>query len=121
MRSMSSMRRNARRKVRSAWRTAQSAWPMARGGLYNLPFLASRYALCALPYVGVLLFGLSQPAQAQVATANNPHGKIKIPCNDCHSTKGWSPLRLDLKFRHEQTGFALEGQHAAVECKKCHA
>jgi hypothetical protein len=61
------------------------------------------------------------PAPAQVATANNPHGKIKIPCNDCHSTKGWSPLRLDIKFRHEQTGFALEGQHAAVECKKCHA
>lgn len=59
--------------------------------------------------------------QAQVATANNPHGKIKIACGDCHSTKGWSPLRLDLKFKHEQTGFALEGQHRGVACKQCHA
>jgi hypothetical protein len=58
---------------------------------------------------------------AQIATVNHPHGKIKIACSDCHTTKGWSPLRLDLKFKHETTSFALQGQHASVECRKCHA
>jgi hypothetical protein len=64
---------------------------------------------------------LASTAEAQIATINHPHGNIKIPCSDCHSTKAWKPLRLDLKFKHENTGFALEGQHAAVECKQCHA
>jgi hypothetical protein len=72
----------------------------------------------------VLQLLLSEPfhtANAQIATTNHPHGNIKIPCSDCHSTKGWSPLRLDLKFKHEKTGFVLEGQHAVVQCKQCHA
>jgi len=60
-------------------------------------------------------------AEAQIATTNNPHGKIKIACGDCHTTKGWSPLRADSKFKHEKTGFALEGQHALIQCKPCHA
>lgn len=61
------------------------------------------------------------PAFAQIATTNNPHGKIKNACSDCHTTKGWSPLRLDINFKHDQTGFALAGQHAVVQCKDCHA
>ncbi|MDZ7291448.1 MAG: hypothetical protein ONB44_07600 [candidate division KSB1 bacterium] len=60
-------------------------------------------------------------AEAQIATTNNPHGAIKIACSNCHTTKGWSPLRPDIKFKHEETGFVLEGQHALVECKQCHA
>lgn len=62
-----------------------------------------------------------KPAIAQKNRSNNPHGNIEIACNDCHTTRGWSPLRLELKFKHEQTGFALAGQHAAVECRHCHA
>jgi len=58
---------------------------------------------------------------AQIATVNHPHGNIKIPCSDCHSTKAWKPLRLDIKFQHEKTGFVLQGQHALVDCKRCHA
>lgn len=64
---------------------------------------------------------MQQEANAQLVTTNHPHGNIKIACSDCHTTKGWSPLRVDVKFKHEKTGFALEGQHAAVDCKKCHA
>ncbi|MEK7727301.1 MAG: cytochrome c3 family protein [candidate division KSB1 bacterium] len=97
---MSSLKRRAWGKAQRAWRT---------------PFTMHR-ALCAL-----LFFGLFETGQTQVATVNHPHGNIKIPCGDCHTTKGWSPLRQDLKFRHEQTSFGLEGQHASVACKQCHA
>jgi len=76
--------------------------------------LASRWLLLA----GL---GLGLDAGAQVATVNQPHGKINIPCSDCHTSKAWSPLRLDLKFKHETTGFALLGQHASLNCKSCHA
>ena len=83
----------------------------------RLSFTILRFTL----YILLWLFLFSnEPAQAQIATVNHPHGKIKIACGDCHTTKGWSPLRLDLKFKHEQTGFALEGQHASVACKQCH-
>ncbi|RIK69523.1 hypothetical protein DCC62_23775, partial [candidate division KSB1 bacterium] len=71
-------------------------------------------------YVVFLSLNFAGPAHAQVATIKHPHGNIKIPCNACHTTKGWSPLLQELKFKHEATGFALEGQHAAVDCKKCH-
>ncbi|MDZ7266834.1 MAG: hypothetical protein ONB48_06380 [candidate division KSB1 bacterium] len=65
--------------------------------------------------------GLGLEAGAQVATVNQPHGKINLPCSDCHTARAWSPLRLDLKFKHETTGFALAGQHATVDCKRCHS
>jgi predicted CXXCH cytochrome family protein len=93
------------------------------GCLYPLVKFEShvKSKLLKWPLWGVFVLLLFCQAKAQIATANNPHGKIKIACNDCHTTKGWSPLRLDLKFKHEKTGFALEGQHAVVECKQCHA
>ena len=96
---MSSLKRGACSMGRGAWRLN----------------LATLNALCS-----VLLLVWFETALAQVATVNHPHGNIKISCSDCHTTKGWSPLRQDLKFRHEQTGFALEGQHASVNCKQCH-
>ncbi len=38
-------------------------------------------------------------------------------CIACHSTAGWSPVQ----FNHDKTGFALNGRHAKVSCKGCHA
>lgn len=38
-------------------------------------------------------------------------------CASCHETAGWRPARFD----HAWTGFALEGEHASVECTRCHA
>jgi hypothetical protein len=93
------------------------------GCLYPLVKFKShvKSKLLRWPLWGVFVLLLFCQVEAQIATANNPHGKIKIACNDCHTTKNWSPLRLDLKFKHEKTGFALEGQHAVVACKQCHA
>lgn len=38
-------------------------------------------------------------------------------CGDCHRESGWLPSR----FRHELTGFLLEGAHRLAACEDCHA
>jgi len=69
---------------------------------------------CSLSFI--LLLFLSSPLFAQ-----SPHGSLlKIDCGDCHSSKGWSPLKSDLKFDHQSTNFNLIGQHQTVPCKSCH-
>ena len=55
-----------------------------------------------------------------VAFAQSPHGKLDIPCSDCHSTKAWKPLRTKLKFKHSSTGFPLLGAHSKLYCTNCH-
>ncbi|MBV8853037.1 MAG: hypothetical protein JOY91_06535 [Sinobacteraceae bacterium] len=38
-------------------------------------------------------------------------------CGECHATTGWKTS----KFNHEkETGFALEGVHADIDCRDCH-
>jgi hypothetical protein len=44
-------------------------------------------------------------------------GRNGTECQDCHITANWS----DLLFDHfAQTGFALSGGHASLECASCH-
>ena len=51
----------------------------------------------------------------------SPHGnKLKIQCQDCHTTRGWKPLRAKLEFNHSQTKFPLRGRHTEVQCVDCH-
>jgi hypothetical protein len=38
-------------------------------------------------------------------------------CADCHSTTGWKTAKFD---HAKETGFALEGVHARIECQDCH-
>jgi len=53
--------------------------------------------------------------------AQNPHGKsLRIDCAQCHDSKNWQ-LSTKRRFRHESTGFVLEGQHNKIECKACHS
>ncbi len=48
----------------------------------------------------------------------------KIECSRCHKEhhgRDFQIVRWDpKKFDHKKTGFALEGRHAKVECRKCH-
>jgi hypothetical protein len=37
-------------------------------------------------------------------------------CTGCHTTAAWSIVQ----YAHDQTGFALTGRHAGLECWKCH-
>jgi len=57
------------------------------------------------------------PACAQ----DSPHGELRESCDRCHTSNSWSELAQPLRFSHARTSFPLEGQHAAVSCRSCHA
>ena len=58
-------------------------------------------------------------ATALCGAQTSPHGKLKIPCQSCHTTDSWT-MRTDASFDHSTTGFALEGQHRTAKCTSCH-
>lgn len=37
-------------------------------------------------------------------------------CKKCHAVNSWN----EISFDHNFTGYALEGKHASVSCRKCH-
>ena len=50
-----------------------------------------------------------------------PHETFPGDCGVCHTPEGWEVLREDFSFDHQkETGFALEGAHAAAACLRCH-
>ncbi len=66
-----------------------------------------------------LLLGVSVPLSAQ--GVRNPHGPLAIPCENCHTTTSWSPLRAQPEFDHNrETKFPLRGLHQNVACNSCH-
>jgi hypothetical protein len=51
-------------------------------------------------------------------------GRFGTDCATCHTEKGFkgiSSLKSMDNFNHALTNFPLEGLHAKVDCKKCHA
>ena len=51
-------------------------------------------------------------------STNPNHGAIglSLNCEDCHNSNAWTPSL----FKHESTGFLLEGQHLSAQCSSCH-
>ena len=45
------------------------------------------------------------------------HGGLGKKCESCHSPNGWAQWRFD---HAKQTGFALIGGHAGLQCADCH-
>ena len=39
-----------------------------------------------------------------------PHGNLDKDCGECHSPERWMPIVKPSRFRHETTGFPLEGR-----------
>lgn len=68
-------------------------------------------ALCAAMILSLISSALSQ---------NSPHGQLKLPCTDCHTTASWKELAVPLKFNHAATEFPLAGSHANAQCLQCH-
>jgi hypothetical protein len=60
-------------------------------------------------------------AQQGRGTARNPHGALAIPCEDCHTTTSWKPIRSVPEFDHNKTRYPLRGMHANVACTLCHS
>ena len=89
----------------------------------------------------ILLVALTLSLSGQ---SESPHGNdFKMDCAACHTADSWdipsgswdfqepeSPKRRSkgdkkinidtLPFNHYNTDFALEGQHASIDCKQCH-
>jgi hypothetical protein len=72
----------------------------------------------------LLLLLASLPLAAQIPAPKrtvNPHGNIKIACENCHTSVGWRPIRPQPEFDHNvQTNYPLRGSHEGVACKSCH-
>jgi len=44
-----------------------------------------------------------------------------IHCHSDHNGEGFQLIKWDIRtFDHKQTGYALEGKHAGLDCSKCH-
>ena len=70
--------------------------------------------LCGSP---ALSFG-----QARSQTiSRSPHGGLSIPCQNCHTSVGWKPIRAVPEFDHNKTSYPLRGMHENVACTQCHA
>ena len=55
-----------------------------------------------------------------VPGTHSPHGNLNIPCQNCHTTLGWRPIRALPEFDHNQTRYPLRGMHTSVTCSQCH-
>jgi Zn finger protein HypA/HybF involved in hydrogenase expression len=80
---------------------------------YRLLIVMSALAL----FLSVVRVG----ATPSLATTRSPHGRLKVPCDSCHTEVDWKVIPERIKFNHAQTKFALRGQHAFVACRDCHA
>ena len=50
-----------------------------------------------------------------------PHDSFPADCTLCHIGKDWHTIRDEIDFDHStETGYALEGAHAAALCLRCH-
>jgi len=75
--------------------------------------------LCGVLFLASHLANTS--ASPQRSPTPNPHGDISIPCENCHSAEGWSPIRKVPEFDHDRTEYPLRGGHKKVKCTRCHA
>jgi hypothetical protein len=70
------------------------------------------------------LVGLTTIASGQTSgstVSRSPHGNLSVPCQNCHTSVGWKPIRAVPEFDHDQTRYPLRGLHQGVSCTQCHA
>jgi hypothetical protein len=60
-------------------------------------------------------------ASPQKQSTRSPHGPLAIPCENCHTSAGWRPIRAVPEFDHNKTNYPLRGMHEKVQCVQCHA
>lgn len=58
------------------------------------------------------------PRECNGCHADTRHnGRFGTQCADCHEATAWWLVR---RFDHARAGFALDGGHTGVDCKRCH-
>ncbi|MFN7996250.1 MAG: hypothetical protein U0Q18_21745 [Bryobacteraceae bacterium] len=74
--------------------------------------------LSATAFAGVPQLAAQDGIRGRTA---NPHGNLRMACENCHTTTAWKPIRREPEFNHtSQTRFPLLGQHQNVACQRCH-
>src|SRR5215472_13779767 len=71
----------------------------------------------------LLLFSASLKGQQSEneASTRSPHGSLSLPCQRCHTSTSWKPIRARPDFNHDNTAYPLRGMHASlVNCTQCH-
>jgi hypothetical protein len=56
----------------------------------------------------------------QRGSTRSPHGPLAVPCENCHTSAGWRPIRAVPEFDHNKTSYPLRGMHEKVQCTQCH-
>ena len=83
--------------------------------------MVSTFARNLLLSILLLATGIAASGQSQTyANTRSPHGNLNIPCQNCHTSTGWKPIRGIPEFDHNLTKFALRGMHVGVACTQCH-
>ncbi|HKN36592.1 MAG TPA: hypothetical protein VJX16_25395 [Terriglobales bacterium] len=72
--------------------------------------------LCLLILAATLGLGQAQDN----STTRSPHGRLEIPCQNCHTAVSWKPIRAIPEFDHNKTSYPLAGSHEGVACTRCH-
>lgn len=97
-----------------------SSWSDARFDHGRTKFAltgAHSQATCAACHPGERYADTPQQCSACHAADDVHRGSRGRACADCHTTSSWSTARFD---HARETGFALLGVHAQVECRDCH-
>jgi hypothetical protein len=68
----------------------------------------------------VLALAFIRTADAQKQSTRSPHGPLAIPCENCHTSTSWVPIRAIPEFNHDSTRYPLRGMHEKVSCTQCH-
>jgi Class III cytochrome C family len=80
-----------------------------------------RAFLTGFAFAAAVFTGAALLSQERATPAANPHGPISVPCENCHTSAGWTPLRRPLLFDHTaHTGFPLVQSHKGIDCAGCH-
>jgi hypothetical protein len=80
---------------------------------------AGQFASLAVSLLLILASLASASSQGGPGT-HSPHGSLNVPCQNCHTSEGWKPIRAVPEFNHDQTRYPLRGMHQNVACTQCH-
>ena len=82
---------------------------------------AKTYVITACIWLATLVLAPQSVGQASGSVSRSPHGNLTIPCQNCHTSVGWKPIRAVPEFDHNKTRYPLRGLHQGVSCTQCHA
>jgi hypothetical protein len=85
-----------------------------------VPVLGRRLLQVTVCLFALQAYAQGPPRPAQKPVTRHPHGALNIPCENCHTSLSWKPIRSIPEFDHDKTRYPLRGMHEKVQCTQCH-